>query len=426
MWLAAVVLLAAPGTVVWKLPLVAKMNRAARLALAFATGLLITALILYGYALVGIHWSRVSIAVPLVAFTVAGLRSSDFGFGRAIQNPKNGSTVDRILIGLFLIVTIYAVLDARATCGDLIYIWGPKAQAFTTAGTIDTKFLSFPHYYLMHPDYPPFVALIYSWGSIAAHRFSWWGAMLLSPLVLASIVAVFSGFGVQSRSLVLVTAILAFTFVFAYLGGANLFLIFFEAIAVVALTFAPESRDARWIAAGALAGGAFAKVEGAAFAVIVAAVFLVVERRPWRALALVVPTGMLIGTWVLFAWHYKFLDQYARAHSSLYWRLLTFVVTRVLHRAAYRVAWLPWIAAAAALFLGRSWRRAAFPLLVTAGSLSATIFFYLHEAAPTFWIDGSADRILLTPLVCLVVASAVAADPVQADGLADPAVAAAS
>lgn len=419
-WLAAIALLALPGTIVWRLPFVARMGRAARWALAFATGAFVAALVMYVYAVAGVHWTRVNIALPLVVLAVLGLRRPATADPLPQTRNRRSATGDRILLAVILIILTYAILDARATCGDLVYIWGPKAQAFTVARTIDTKFLAFPHYYLMHPDYPPLVPMIYSWGSIAAHHFAWWGALLLSVGVVASLAGVLYGFGASSRSVVFVVAVLTYGFVFAYVaGGADPFLLLFEGIAVIALTFAPESRDAQWIAAASLAAAAFCKVEGLSFAIIVAFAFLLTQRRVGRAIALLAPTLILIGSWLLFARHYKLLDQYARARTPMHWPLLPGVLGRVGGRAAYGALWLPWIAA----LVPSVWRPARFPLLVGAGAFAATIFFYLHTADPWYWIDSSADRILLTPLLCLAVAaSAAGADAIHADRPTDAAI----
>jgi hypothetical protein len=50
------------------------------------------------------------------------------------------------------------------------------------------------------------------------------------------------------------------------------------------------------------------------------------------------------------------------------------------------------------------------PRLVAGGAIVYTIFFYLHEPDAVWWIKASAERVLLTPLDALVVASAAASD----------------
>ncbi len=390
------------------------MSRSARWAFAFIAGLLIGTLLLYGYALVGIHWTRSNISLPLLALTIwsALTRKQSDPEASARWTPASAG-----IIGGFLAVTLYAIADARATCGDLMYIWAPKAQKFYAARTIDTKFLSYVFYVVMHADYPPLVPLIYDVGSIFTHHFSMWSPLFLSPIILLSIVGVLRGFGGSPAAAALLMAVLSCGFVMAYLpGGADPFLLLFEAVALIALTFEPESAESRWIAAAALAGAAFSKVEGATFAIIIAVAFVLTQRRIVRAITLIVPAAALLATWLLFVWHNKLFDQYARAHQTIRWSLLSSVANAVMDRAAYRVFWLPWIAAAAPLFVTRFQRRAALPLLVAAGSIAAAIFFYLHDPGdPAFWIATSANRVLVTPLMCIAIASAATWDDRQPD-----------
>lgn len=431
-WFAAILLLAVPGTIVWRVPLVARMSRGARWALAWVAGVQGGALLLYVYALAGLRWTRASVAIP---WLIVSILSRTLHRSRVQPPEPRGprALLAWTIVALFLTVTIYALADARATCGDLIYIWAPKAQAFDMARTIDTTFLAYPFYFLMHPDYPPLVPLTFDIGSMFAHRFSWWPPLFLSPVILLCIIGALRGFGGTQRAAAFLMAVLSFAFVAAYLpGAADPFLLLFESIAVIALTFARESRDARWIAAAALAGATFSKVEGATFAIIAVIGFLLTEQtgsvpsRLRRAAALALPATALLGSWLLFAWRHKLLDQYARAHGVMFWDQLSTVVNDVADRASYKVYWLPWLAAAAPLLAPPFRRRALFPLLVAGGSLASTFFFYLHDPHPAFWIATSAERILVTPMMCIAVASASTFDVIETDGLADAAVVAAA
>lgn len=419
-WLGAILLLALPGTIVCRVPSVARMPLTARLALAFAAGTFIAALLMYAYALSGITWSRTNLYIPLIVVAV-------YGVARRLPHapaPAEARRSQWILPAVFLALTLYAIGDARATCGDIVFIWAPKAQAFAHARTIDLKFLAFPHYYLMHPDYPPLVPLTYAFGSLAAHRLSWWGALFLSFFIIVAIIAVMRAFVTPSSALTLVTAIVSFAFVSAYLpGGADPFLILFESIAVIGLTFAPESRDVRWLAALSLAAAAFTKVEGASFAIIVAIAFALSHRRVIRAVALLLPAAVLLASWLIFMGKHNLLDQYARASSPIVWNLLRDDLKLVWRFASFRARWLPWLAAFAPLLIVKLSRKIMLPLLVAAGCFTAAIFFYLHNPDPAYWIASSADRILVTPLICVAIASAAAwSDAVQADRLADAAV----
>ena len=187
-------------------------------------------------------------------------------------------------------------------------------------------------------------------------------------------------------------------------------LLLFEVIAVSALTFAPDDAGARAIAAIALCGAVLTKVEGAAFAVTVVIAYLLVTRRVLRTLALAAPAAILLGAWIFFVWKNVLLDQYGRVRATLHYDLLGKILIWSASEASYRVVYVPWIASIAPLTVTRQWKRAILPLLVACGSMASTIFFYLHTDNPGWWIKASAQRVLLTPLACLVVASAASSE----------------
>jgi hypothetical protein len=410
-----ILFLIAPGTIVWRVPLIGRMRLAERLAFAFAAGILIVVVLMYAWSLLHIRWTRTSLGIPLVALAAFGVRRQS----RRFREMEEKNPVSLAIMAIVLAVAIYAAGNTRETCGDLLYIWGPKATAFFTARAINVEFLAYPHYVFMHPDYPPLVPLVYAWGCIVANEMSWWGALYLTPLILVVIALIIRGFGASLQATALVMAVLAYACASAYVAGAaDPFLILFECIAIAALTSHPDSAAARWIAAAAIAGASITKVEGAAFAIIVMIAFVLVHRRILRAIGLVLPAVVLLGSWILFARHYKLLDQYARVHSPVYWVYLREILKRVAQEAAYGAAYVPWLALLALIALRRAWRQAAFPLLVACGSLASTIYFYLHnDINVAWWIVTSGQRVMLTPLICVAVASAVTSDRVLADGV---------
>ena len=389
-----------------------------RLATRFATGIVIGGTVMYVESLVGIPWTRVTLGVPLLLVAGCWLL-----LGRRKQQPttNNHQLLASLPIAAITLLTIYGVATARETCGDLLYFWGPKAQRFFSAAKIDVEFLKFPHYYLMHPDYPPLQPLVYAWSSIVAGKFSYWGATLLTPLYLLATVLAFRGFASEkirhaNAYATLLAALLAFGFASGRAaGGADPQLLMFEVIALSALTFA----DAHVIAAIALAGAAFTKVEGAAFAAVVIVVYAVVcggrllnrpVQKPASTLILAAPAAILLGSWIVFAKQHGFLDSYARGATSLHVEKLGFVLYVIGFEASYRALYIPWIVSLAPLTFGRNWRRAMLPLFVACSAILYTIFFYLHEPDAVWWIKASAERVLLTPLAALVVASAAASE----------------
>jgi len=69
-------------------------------------------------------------------------------------------TSARSSIAVFVLSRSAASRPHGETCGDLIYFWGPKGQAFPLRRLIDANFLGLRDYYLMHSDYPPLLPLL--------------------------------------------------------------------------------------------------------------------------------------------------------------------------------------------------------------------------------------------------------------------------
>jgi hypothetical protein len=211
----------------------------------------------------------------------------------------------------------------------------------------------------------------------------------------------------------LLAAVLAYAYsVGMVAGAADSLLILFEVLALCALTF--EGEGSNVLAAIALAGAVMTKVEGAVFAVVLVVALILVRRSLVRTAALVVPAVLMLAAWIAFCAKHHLLDSYARAGQKADWTQAGIVSTSLLRMASYKAFYLPWVASLAPLTLGRSWRRAALPLLVAAGALAYTFFFYLHVDVhltnPAWWVKSSAERVLLTPLAALVVAGAAASE----------------
>lgn len=408
-FLAATLLVVIAGAWIARLGAVARLDRRAQLAIVFALGCLAATILMFIESLIGMSWDRISLGSPLFFLALAAPRAS--WRERAAESRWTWSD---IAIVLLVALTLYGVLDARETNGDLVHFWGPKAQQFHLTGKIDAEFLGFQHYYLMHPDYPPLLPLLLAWGSLGSHGFSWWGALLLTPLFLYATVEAFRGLacdalGVEgaSRVALLLAAVLTYGFAQGRVAGAaDPPLLLFETIALAALTFDGEGWGGVAIAALALGAASWTKVEGAAFTIIVVAAYAVTRRRPLATLALLSPSIVLLGSWIAFAARHHLLDAYAANRGALNLAATPMVLLEVAKSASYGAFFLPWIAAAAPLLISRRWRAAALPLAVAVLTVGCTLFFYVHGHDPRWWIKASGDRVLLTPLMCLVVASA--------------------
>ncbi|HSP33263.1 MAG TPA: hypothetical protein VLU46_02985 [Thermoanaerobaculia bacterium] len=377
------------------------------LAERFTTGIVIAGAVMWVESLVHIPWTRAALLIPMVLCAAAAVLG-----GRTPRLDARRSTWPVLAIAL---IAAYAAITARATNADLLLFWGPKGQAFYLARGVDVNFLRYPFHYLMHPDYPPLQPMVYAWCSTAAHRFSDFGALLLTPLYIFAAAHAFRNYaaraigdGRAAAFATLLAALLAYTSIEAVIaGGADAQLILFEVVALSALTFAD---DATLVAAVALAGAAFTKVEGAVFAIVVVAVFAVLRRDVRRTAILAIPPLVLLGSWILFARHEHILDAFKFGGKPLYLAELPVVLSQSLRQASYQALYVPWIVAAAPLVMARRWRPALLPLTVAFATIAAAIFFYLHAPDASWWVASSARRVLLTPLVSLLVAASATSE----------------
>jgi hypothetical protein len=427
----ALLLLTAVGLWSWRIDFVRRLDLGGRLAIAFAMGGLLVAALLFAETLVGIAWRRAGVYGAIALLIALGVwlvrrggqtpspvpPATENRRGEGVCPPQH--PILSALIALPVLLTTYGVLTARETCADLLYIWAPKAIRFAFVGKVDPIFLRFPHYSLMHADYPPLLTLLFSFATLVAHRFSWWGALLLTPISLLATVLAFRaiarnaiGDRLATRYALVLGTMLACGFASGMVSGAaDPTLVLYETIAIAALTFAPQDGGAQHLAGLCLAAAVFTKVEGTLFAFVTVAAFVVCNPRLWRrAAGLIVPAAIFFGAWFLWAKHHELLDIYAWGRNPLHPEVAKAVFGGTFAQAGYEAAYLPWIAPLALLGFGRNFRRAALPLLVAAGSIAYILFFYFHSPDPQWWIASSAMRVLLTPVTCLAVASAAASE----------------
>lgn len=423
-WTASLALIVLLGLATWRLESVAALDLPARLSIALAAGFVTLSVVLFVAAALENEWTILTTGVPLLVVATGGVFAARRARLTAPRVPWTlGSAAGFAAVTL---LAAYGAAGARMTTADLLYFWGPKATHFADARTINVVFLQFPHYFLMHADYPPLVPLVWAGSSLVAGEFSLWGALYASVVVLAATALAFRGFAApvigartSSAFATLLLAILTFGCAAGTaLGGGDAYLLCFETIALSALTFG-RSRGAVAIAAMALGGAAFSKVEGAPFVVVMVVALLLVGRFR-TAIVSVLPPLILLGSWIAFATHHGLLDTYARSGKEVYLQNLGLVLRKMAVHLSYQAFYLPWIAALAPLVAAGSLRRAALPLLTGAGCVAYTVFFYLQEADPSWWIASSVERVTLTAIMCFTVASAAASAPAVTDATTAP------
>jgi hypothetical protein len=406
---AAYLLLPLIGIAVWRLDGVRKLALDGRIAIAGAAGALIFGVAMAVMPVVGLTWSRTRLFVVFGLIAVIGFRVARVGAGFSRHRPAEAGLYTKLALLLVFAITAYALLTARATCGDLLFFWGPKGVHFFRAGKIDLAYLADWSNVMAHRDYPPLLPLLYAWSHTVSAQFSWWAAVLFSGLCLAGIVAIVRAGGRSDVVALLAAAALSCAFISARVAGAaDPLLLFFEATTAAALTFMDDARSQWIVAAIGVAGAVLTKVEGLGFAVAVLLTVLLVKPRTIARAAIVVPGALLIGAWLLVMAHHGMLAEYL-SHGPIHIEYLPRVLTSTVRTASMETLWIPWIAPALVMMLGDV-RRARVPLLLGALTFGAAIFFYLHgpEDPTSWWIRASAPRVLLTPLVMLVMAASAA------------------
>ena len=405
LWLVGVAAMALFGAFATRIDYVQRLERPARLAIVLACGLVTGGVVMALESRVRLPWSRATLWIPRGAMACLWRRGE--------RVAMRGWT----WVGMAIVaaLTCYGSLTGRQTTGDLLFFWGPKAVHFYAAEKIDFGFLAVPHYFLMHSDYPPLLPLIYAFGAVAAHAVSYWGALLFSSLCIVAAAVAFRGMARPalgetraSAFATLLAAALAYGLATSNAaGGADALLYLLTIVAVSALTFGEGDRGAHALAAIALTGLVLVKVEGLPFALVILGAYLLARRRVAATVLMAILPLAAIAAWVLAIYQHHIADAYTVGRKPFHPERLGEVVRWTAMRASYRSGWLPWIAGIVPFAFARNVRRAVFPLLVCAGTIAATLFFYLQgDEPPRWWIESSAERVLLTSVAVLIVAAA--------------------
>ena len=402
-----------------------RLSRPCRAGLAAAVGSVLVSGWMTFFALAGIAWRPAAIVVlaGLTAFLLRFLPLLDSS-EPAAPPEFPASRTERLAPGVAVISVIAAfaaTASAAATSPDLLFFWGPKAQAFAAARTVDTSFLREPFLEYMHASYPPLVTNLYAFASIAAGRFAWGAATFVFPLCLAALASALPGLlrtatprGTAWAASALVVA--AFGFLgneVDVAGNGEPWLWLFETLAMVLLVGGAATTGAGQLLAGLLLAGAVStKVEGLPFAVAAAILFLAIRRRQLRigraAGFLLLPGVVSLGAWFAFGASRRLFYGYEQYGSFLdiHWNELARVLSSIAS-ALWSAGWtLPWLLPVAALLAapGKT-RLAALPLILAAVLTGFFVFTYLHLPDSSRWIEWSAGRVFSPLLALLAIAS---------------------
>ena len=445
LWLATFVAFPLVGFPILKDRAFRGFGLACRIALAGGVGMVIVSWTMTVFALANARWGPpillVSVAIALLIRRVLrGARdgSSPFPLREEGRGEGLSSALALATTAVSVLAAFAATAAAGATSPDLLLFWGPKAQQFAAARTIDVAFLSFPFLEYLHVYYPPLVTNVFAFGAMIVGRFPWGAATLTFPLMLAATAVGLSGVlrTEAPRSAALSTTALAVSALSllgihaSVAGNAEPFLLFFEAVALaVLLTPIARSAAGQVLAGLLLAGAASAKVEGLAFVGAAVLFFLLVEPAARRTpagtlLRLVGPSALSVGTWLAFGALRKLFygyQSYGRL-LDIRWDHLDEVLSG-LGSAFWKAGYaLPFAVPLAVLLLTRGrTRRAWLPIGIAAVLAGFFTFTYLHsETDPGVWIGWSAARIF-SPLTALLALAAHRSAPYDA-GVPGPSV----
>ncbi|HEY6066777.1 MAG TPA: hypothetical protein VIY96_11510 [Thermoanaerobaculia bacterium] len=399
-----------------------------RIVLSTGVGIVLVSWTMTLFALLRVRWGPpLILATAAIAFALSLMLKSIpsprvRGEGQGEGRPSIETLAAYGLTSLTVTAALLATLAARSTSPDLLLFWGPKAQQFAAARTIDVDFLTAPFHEYVHVYYPPLVPNVFALPAMIAGRFPWGAATLTFPLLLAATAIGISGTlragGSRLRAAAttsLVTGAIALVGITASVAGnAEPFLLFFELLGVAVLLVDGLPAPVRDLLAGLLfAGAATAKVEGLPFVGAAAALFVLFDRdaraKPVRSLLLLLgPSAVALGTWFVFGATRGLFRGYKGYGSIAAMRLDQ--APQVLHDVAVAL-WkagfaLPWIVPLAVLVLARGWtRRSLFPIATAAALTAFALFTYLTtEANAALLVSWSGARVL-SPVAGLIALS---------------------
>jgi hypothetical protein len=302
-------------------------------------------------------------------------------------------------------MVVYGAVSARLSCGDFAFTWGPKAIRWVRAGGIDAGVLhTWPH---LTVDYPPLHTLLLAFSNTMSQQFSWWAGVLLTPLFFGFLVLLIRAWSDDLGALT-VASLLTWLIVFAKpAGAAEPELLLFEAMAIGGLSLARDARAQTFFATLGCAGAVFTKLEGTTFTVATVIAILLVLRNVRRAIAVAIPAAVLFLAWMAFVFWNDLLFMYGGARLPIYWSSLPVVLKTLLRVARFDLLWFPWIAPVVLIAFGNV-RRALVPISIALLTLGAAVYFYVHYEDPTWWIESSSPRVLMTPLLALSIGAVAA------------------
>jgi len=421
------------GAAAWH-PALRRTPLLVRTSAALACGTLALAVEAILWALLGIPWTTLTLALPLagVSCTLALLWART---ATPCQHPALGPSrpIALVAAGIALGALAHFALAALTSLGsasDLVLFWGVKGLHFAAAGGPDPATLAGAFAAHTHPSYPPLYPVLLAWWTLLAGALPWRLVPVASSLYLAAalplvyhllrracppdLAAGVTALWATALSAALVQARSA--------GNAEPLLLLFVTVAVTALLTEPQPPAAvpRWTAALALSGAVLTKNEGAVAAVLLVGGVMLRDRL-WRrrpaARALLGLAWPPLAAWTLWlvlrlVCGLPLTDpirEPALVMSFAHVGTILAAASEHLGAGSRGLAWLVPLAVLAVRCRGQSLVRVV-PALVLGGGLPAFLFvYYLHAVGdPSQLIDWTFPRVTLPALSALIIAAGVA------------------
>jgi hypothetical protein len=425
-WLSVFLLLPFAGLPLLWHPAFRRFPPLSRAILAGGAGAVLVSFSMTTFALLGVPWSLAGILISSLLVSLAlrlTIRETSPPPARE-SAPAALGIVASALAAVAVAAAFVSTAAGAASSPDLIFFWGPKAQQYALARTVDARFLAQPFLQYMHPYYPPLVTNLYALASMAAGRMCWTAATLTFPLLLASLALGLPGVlrtcaarGPAASASALIVCALVSIGIEADIGGnGDMPLLFFETLAMaLLLSGAAAGAPGQLLAGLLLAGAATTKLEGLPFALAAAVLFVLVRRgeaRPaWRAaIRLGGPTVLALGAWFAFGASRHLFVGYPGEGALLdphpeHWKIVPRSIGLALAETGHGLPYL--VPLACLLLLARGMTRLSMiPLGVGAALTACLLFIYMDH--PSEWISWSAARVF-SPVAILFVLAAIGA-----------------
>ncbi len=389
----------------------------ARLVLSGGVGAVVLSFSMTAAALASWPW-RIPLLVLFSLALSAGLRAfcgRPAPADRAARFPRS-ELFATVLSGAAVAIALVATLGGGAGSPDLLLFWGPKAQAFAAARSIDAGFLASPAAAGMHPYYPPLLTNLYAFATLAAGAFPWKAAVLTFPIALAALSAALPSllrrsarpWAPAAASALAVSALALIGTETDAAGNAEAWLWLFEILGLaLLLSERPVSGPSLLLSGLLFAGAATTKVEALPFVLAAALGFAAFDRRrsgpAARAGALLLgPTVAGLGLWFAFGLPRRAFAGYGEYGSllDLRWDRAGLVLRQLGAALAACAGALPFLVpVAVALLCLRGLR--GLPLGIAAVlSLFLWTAYLLPVGDTSLWIEWSSAR-TLSPIAAL-------------------------